>query len=569
MTDALSINVSSLSLVHDELLATIEQAAGKLEQFVADMDSSELLQGCIEDLQQISGTLSLVQLTGADVLAREALALANEITVGEENLDKRLAALTDAFFVIPRYLEYTLQTHRVIPVLLIPAINALRQARRAETLEESYFFQVDLAGAKPVARGGSALLGEDLPVLVRRLRHMYQTGLVNVLQDKVLKSSLGMMARALQRLSAISGQHAMGQFWSVAAVAVEVLAEQEMELPRIRKQMLGALDRQIRVVQNGGVAALSEAGPEKLLKDCVYLIALSNSTSPAAKQVLDAYPHQPLGYTDQELARQGELLQGPSVNTVQSVAAVLREELNKIKDILERASQSGGAEAISDFDELLGMLNKVADILSVVRLVSASDALKESVRQVESWRDDPAAVDASSMVELADTVLYVESTVAGLQMSNLSDKALADANAIARQEIIASNQLAEAELIVLQEAESGLALVKRALNSFAQSGYDRGHIKNVVATLTSVRGGMTVLGLHRASKVVAASVSFVDQTLLQGEPPAALQHLLETFADAIIGLEYYLDAVKSHRAAGDNILEVAEESLAALGYPVE
>lgn len=568
MTDGLSINVSSLNLVHDELLATIEQAAGKLEQFVADMDSSELLQGCIEDMQQISGTLSLVQLRGADVLAQEALALATDITVGDENLDKRLTALTDAFFVVPRYLEYSLQSRRGMPALLLPAINAIRQARGVELLGESHFFQVDLAAAKPLEVGGSSIMGEDLPVLVRRLRHMYQSGLVNVLQDKAVKPSLGMMARALHRLSAVSGHHTMGPFWFVAAAALDVLGEQDMALNRSRKLLLGALDRQIRAIQTGGAAALDAAGPESLLKECLYLIALSGSTAAGPRQILEAFPHQPLGFTDKELERQAELLLGPSVNTVHSVAAVLREELNKVKDVLERASQSGGVEAISDFDELLGMLDKVADILKVVGLDSASDALKEATRKVETWRDAPQSADPNSMVEVADAVLYVESTVAGLQMTKLSDEALARANSIARQEIIASNQLAEAEVIVLQEAESGLALVKRALNSFAESNYDRGHIKNVAATLTSVRGGMTVLGLSRASKVVAASVNFVEQTLLQSDQPAALQHLLETFADAIIGLEYYLDAIKGDRATGDNILEIAEESLAALGHPV-
>lgn len=565
-TDGFSINVSSLHLVHDELLATIEQAAGKLEQFVADMESSELLQGCIEDMQQVSGTLSLLQLKGADVLAREALALANEITVGGVALEKQLTALTDAFFVIPRYLEYSLQTRRAVPVLLIPAIDALRQARAAEPLGESYFFQVDLAGAAALSAGSSAVMGEDLPALARRLRHMYQSGLVNILQDKLLKASLGMMARALHRLSAVSGQHSMGRFWFVATAAVEALAEQQMELTRSRKLLLGALDRQIRAVEKGGLAALDEPGPESLLKECVYLIALSGSSSSAAGQVLDAFPHTPIGYTDRELIRQAEILLGPSVNTVHSVAAVLQEELNKIKDVLERASQGGGADAISDFDELLEMLNKVAEILNVVQLVSSSNALREGIKQVESWRDDPKSVGPDGMVELADAVLYVESTVAGLQTSKLSDEAMA--GTLGRQQVIASNQLAEAELIVLQEAESGLALIKRALSSFAESGYDRGHIKNVVATLTSVRGGMTVLGLHRASRIVVACVSFVDGTLLQGDQPAALEHLLETFADAIIGLEYYLDAIKSDRAAGDNILEIAEESLAALGYAV-
>jgi len=43
---------------------------------------------------------------------------------------------------------------------------------------------------------------------------------------------------------------------------------------------------------------------------------------------------------------------------------------------------------------------------------------------------------------------------------------------------------------------------------------------------------------------------------------------LETFADAIISLEYYLDALKLNKNADTSVLQIGEESLQALGYPV-
>lgn len=567
MTQSLSMNFSSLNLVYDELVAAIEQAAGNLEQFVADLDNGELLQGCIEGMQQISGTLSLVQLQGGDLLTREALALAQEITVGDEAMEKRLSALTDAFFVVPRYVEYTLQTRRLMPVLLIPTINELRQARGEKPLEESHFFQLDLSGAKKLTGQGSAVLKEDLTALVRRLRHMYQAGLVNLLQGKLTRPALGMMQRSMQRLAAVSGNRPLASLWRVAAVAMEVAATEQMEINRSRKLLFGAIDREIKRLQTQGEAAMEREPPQALVKECVYLVAASGADSATAREIGEAFAFEPLGYLDKDLVRQREVLLGPSATTIQSVAVVLREELNKIKEILERASQSG-VEAISDYDELLGMLNKVAEILSVVGLVAPSSALKDEISKVEAWRDSPESAEVQTLIEVADVVLYIESTISGLEMSNLSDEKLARANSIARQEVIASSQLAEAEIIVLQEAESGLAMVKRALNAFAESNYDRGHISNVASTLNSVRGGMAVLSLARGSRLVSACVDFVSDTLLHSDQPAALQQMLETFADAIIGLEYYLDAVKTDRASSDSILEIAEESLAALGHPV-
>jgi hypothetical protein len=561
------INLTSLNLVHDELVSSIEQSAVKLEDFVAQMDDGELLQACIEGMQQISGTLSLVQLHGADILAKEILALANDITIGDDGIEARLSAMTNAFFIVPRYIEYTLQTRRGMPILLIPVINELRGARKEKPLQESYFFEVDLTRGRKLAGQGSAVLSEDLTAVVRRLRHMYQVGLVSVLRGKLVKPSLGMMQRAMQRLASVSGNRPLGTLWHVTAVAMGVMAEQGMEVNTERKFLFGAIDRQIKRLQQNGQQALDQEAPKLLVKDCIYLIAASGSDTEDAKKIAHAYGYEPLNYLDRDLVREREVLRGPSATTVNSVAAVLKDELNAIKDILERASQSG-IEGISDYDELTGTLEKVAEILAVVGLISPSNALKEEIAKVKGWRDNPEAVDGKAMIDVADVVLYVESTISGLEMSNLSDEKLTKANSIARKDIIAFSQLAEAELVVLKEAESGLSLVKRALNSFAESNYDRGHIKNVSATLNSVRGGMAVLSLGRASKVVAACVQFVDDTLLHNDQPAALQHLLETFADAVIGLEYYLDAVKTDKNAGDHVLEVAEESLEALGHPV-
>ncbi len=567
MTQSSKINLTSLKLVHDELIATIEQAAGKLEQFVADMENGELLQACIEGMQQISGTLSLLQLHGGDLLAKEVLKLANEITIGDEGVEKRLSVLTNAFFIVPRYLEYTMQTGRGMPVLLIPAINELRAARGDKPIEESYFFEVDLSRGKHLAGNTSAVLSEDLTALVKRLRHMYQVGLVGVFQGKLTKSSFGMMQRSMQRLSAVCGNRPLATLWKVAAAGFEAMASEHMEISQARKLLFGAIDREIKKLQVAGQAGLDNEPSRLLVKECVYMVAVSGSNAPAAKAVEDAYCYEPLTYVDKELSRERETLSGPSATTVHSVAAVLKDELKAVKDILERASQSG-VEGISDFDELIGMMDKIAEILAVVGLISPANALKEEMEKVAEWKKSPDSADGKSMIDVADVVLYVESTIAGLEMSNLSADKLAKANSIARQEVIASSQLAEAEIVVLAEAESGLSLVKRALNSFAESNYDRGHIKNVAATLTSVRGGMAVLSLNRASRVVAGCVEFVEDTLLHNDQPAALQHLLETFADAVIGLEYYLDAVKSDRDAGDSILEIAEESLEALGHPV-
>ncbi|TQV81295.1 pilus assembly protein [Exilibacterium tricleocarpae] len=563
-----TVNLTSLNLVRDELVATIESAASKLEQFVSDRENGELLQACIEGIQQITGTLNLIQLQGADLLAKELLALANEITLGtEDDIDEQLSVMTSSFFILPRYLEYAQQTRRGLPVLLISPINDLRRVRGAPPLPESQFFQVGTNVERRSANRSSSVFGEDLEALSRRLRHMYQVGLVGALQEKQVKASLGMMQRAVERLDAITGDRPLGKLWWVAAVALQVLANEGLELTLSRKMLFGRVDRQIKKVQKSGQAALDVEPNASLLTELVYLSALAANDDPAVRQVRDAFKYTPLPYTGAELARERQAMQGPSASTVSSVAAVLKDELRSTKEILELASQ-GGTATVSEFEELIKTLKKVADILAVVGLAVPSQTLKQEITKVEGWRDAGETADAKAMLDVADTLLYVESTVSGLDQLNLSDDKLSQANEMARKQVIASNQLAEAEMVVIQEAEAGLSLVKRALNSFAESNYDRGHIKNVAATLNAVRGGMVVMDFQRAGGVVASCVRFIEESLMVNDKPAALQQLLETFADAVISLEYYLDAVKTDKQADDSVLEVAEESLAALGHKV-
>ncbi len=568
MTNSEKINLTSLKLVQNELVATIEQSALHLEEFSRDRQNADLLQNCIDGIKQISGTLSLIQLRGVDLLAQELLEQITDIPLGEESgIDRRLEALTAAFFILPRYLEYCLQTARSSAVLLIPHINKLRQLRKSPPLPESYFYSLEVSLPEPAPVATDLSLGEDITQIGRRLRHMYQTGLVKVLQGKPQRSALGMMERALERLKTLSEGQPTAQLWWLSAAVVEAVADQSLHLSASRKRLLSALDREIKKVQLEGIRALEQQPDNGLIKELLYLIALSRSDAPRARKITDVYHLEPLPYTDAELSKELEFLTGPSSATINSMGAVLKDELRSTKNILERAAQ-GGTELINESPELLVTLKKVADILSVVGLVSASNGLRQEIQKITEWRDSGASISSEELLAVADTLLYIESSVSGLGKISLSDERLAQINASSRDEIVASSQLAEAEQLVYEEAEAGLALVKRALSSFAESNYDVGHIKNVNTTLNTVRGGMTLLNLNRAARLLAACVRFIEGSLLQNQQPAAVQHMLETFADALISLEYYLESVKYERKFDDGVLQVAEESLEALGYSV-
>ncbi|MGN0921225.1 MAG: pilus assembly protein [Cellvibrio sp.] len=562
MSSTDTINISSLNMVHDELIATIEQAAVSLEQFAQDGDNADLLQSCIDAIQQIRGTLNLIQLRGVNLLADEILQHITDITLGENIANhSQLDQVTTSFFILPRYLEYCTQTGQGIPSLLLPTINELRSLRGQKALPESYYSDI-----KPTHCPSKEItLADDALALVRRLRHMYQTGLLNVVKDVQTLPSMKIMVRALERVGGLIPDTPLASFFLLAKLVLIRLQNNELPLTRTRKLLFSAVDREIKRFQFEGGQVVNRKQDETLEKELLHLLQISHSSDQEVRNYLRSRGLDYAQFSEADLQREIELLRGPSSKTVSSMVSVLREEINNLKNSLERAAL-GGAELLAESPEFLDSLKNMAEILKVVGLSAPAEGLQDEIERIVGWQTSQQPVSRDELTSIADTLLYVESTISNLEQAALSDGKVAEINTMSRDKAMSNSQLYEAEKIVIEEIEAGLVLVKRGLSSFIESNFDKGHINNLQGTLDSVRGGMLVLGLSRAAKIVAACLAFVENELLTGEPHPSITHQLETYADAIIGLEYYMDAVKLDRQADTSILQIAEESVSALGY---
>ncbi|MGH1486696.1 MAG: pilus assembly protein [Cellvibrionaceae bacterium] len=563
------INLTSLNVVREELVITIEQAATQLEGFVSDRENSKLLQSCIQSLQQIRGSLELIELHGACELAGELLETSRKINESEEVLeDEKLSALTKGFFVLSCYFEYALQQERGMPALMVPYINDIRISNREPIVWESHFayaitsFRLPKEGKpEPIPHGDS------LTSMARRFRHMYQVGLLGLIKEVRIPSSLQLMQRATDKIAKYAKGSPSETFWWLLLNAIDAFAQSDMALSLERKRLFSHLDREFKRVEKDGEEAFEFQIAKEYLKELAYYVALAGIADEPFSKIKVAFGYSDLGYDEKKRLAEAKALTGPSASTVSSVAETLKSELRAVKEAVEFASESDVA-SIDGYDELITSVTKIRDILDVVGLKSASQTMKQQLERVKSWQEAGEQIDPSEIIDVADAFIYVESVLDSIEKRNFSDEKLAEINQLSRNQMIVSSHLADAQLVVLEEAESGLTMVKRALNSYADSSYDRVHIKNVAKTMNGVRGGMVVLELPRAAAVVTSCVQFIEGSLLSNNQPAALEHMLETFADALICLEYYLDCMKVDKTISSDTLVIAEESLAALGYGV-
>lgn len=568
MSNKQAINLTSLSLIQDELMATIDHASTHLETFISDRHNLKVLEDCISSLQQIRGSLDVIQLYGACELAGEILSTATQIdTESPDALDDKLSALTKGFFVLSCYFEYTQQHEIGMPILLIPYINDIRLVNRQPLLPESFFeqgegsYRCPNVAVKPLTDSG------EVQTMIRRFRHMYQIGLLGMLKETNVNASFVLMHRAVAKVYKMSRGTESETLWWLATHALDAFIQGEMKPTITRKRLFTLLDKELKTIEKKGLIAFDISPLDVTLKDLAFYIALSDVENPIFAHIKQVFGLEQLGYTEAVLERESESLTGPSANTVQSVADVLRIELNIIKETIER-TQNTDCESDAGCEDTISRMQKIKEILNIVGLSSAVEVINTPLENLKRVHEDKTPLHENCCIEVVNALLYVESVINSLGKRNFSIEKLDEINKLTQNEMISSNHLHDTQVVVLAEAKNGLTQIKNALTAFSDTSYDKTHLESVPAILNELRGSMTILDLPRAAQIISACTRFIEKALMATDEAAALEHMLETFADALICLEYYLDCLKVDKQVSPDTLVVAEESLAALGYSV-
>lgn len=561
---------ASLNIVKDQLDESLKLAETSLEQYLEEPDNEGRLRACIEQLLQVKGVLKLIELHGAALLTDELIDLVNLILAHRaRDRDHALGTLSGALMVLNKYLEYVQLQQQSLPVLLIPVINELRSALKKSLLPESIFFDVPVAGERPPLEHAEPQDHAQLEQTARRLRHLYQIGMLGIFQGNNIPTHARMMQRALTRLEALSGDVPMSRLWWLARGLTEAIGDGQITVNTPRKSLLGSIDRQIKALVFQGLGVLQKEASPALLKECLYAVALANKPGAVASSIHRAYGISAERLSDERLQQQHDTMFGPGGSVMRAVVEALREELSFIKEQLDLGAR-GGQEEEDGFTRVAEALSRIANTLYMLGQTDVASALKSKVEIIARW--DLHAVDGESeeFQSVADVLLYVENSVAML-LPRLSGTigAANDEMVELRQRGISLSHLDEARKLVVGESRAGLSLAKRAITSYMDSNWDGMHLTNVPTTLKSVWGGLIFLQMDRAAEVLRSCEGFIANRLIRDRDAAPNAHTMETLADAITSIDYYLESLEDNKPIGESILDVAEESMQELGFPVK
>lgn len=569
MSLEVAINTNSLRMIREELNAAITRSANEFEAYLVDNQDKGPLANSANEIKQVGGTFRLIEFPGAALIADTMAAVLTGLAESEDATlsEELMQALTHGYFVLPRYLEYVAGRQSELPILVIPYVNEILAANRQPLIPEYHFFDKPILSEASSLPAASASQLDEFLSSVKRLRHMYQTGLLKVIKEQgSMAGNFLLMSRALERACNLLGDHQQREIWLLAKTVVEAFGHADLEITLNRKRSLAAVEKLFRLAASKGQEGLDTDPGEALKTELQFMLMLCTSDLQSVTDLKQAYGFAQPELSDQQLAEQREMMHGPSVDTFESVIKVLKDEIRSAKDILELASQNGSI-IDEELATLLEVTSRVSDTLSVINLQGPSNTLKEQLSVMQTWQQDDTEISSEAYLEAADSLLYIESSLSGLDRRELTIQDLNEASVLTRKKIIASSHLAEAEGVVIAEAQAGIALAKRAITSYVDSNFDSAHISNVSITLNTVRGGLNILGYTRASAVIKSCINFIDSHV-KGDTSGQRHQLLETLADALISLEYYLMELES-TTPDEKILDLAEESLDALGFAVE
>ncbi|HEY5645575.1 MAG TPA: Hpt domain-containing protein, partial [Pseudomonadales bacterium] len=526
----------ALDWTKGELLETLNDARQALEAFVESDRDETRMRSCLTGLHQVHGTLVMLELSGVTMLADHLERLAQNMLSGRVD-DESAAAqlLMQGILELPGHLD-EIQAGGSDD---LRAVASLVNEIRAELGEQPLQFGAPVTS---IARGASAASlsrFEDIDGAekTRRIRAAYQQVLLNILKGEDLAAAidmLGKVARSLQRVC-LGTPHE--QQWAAFGEFVASLENRKGPLSADSVKLLRRVDSEIRALGQDGVDSLKEPVSLELIRQLLDAARSGGRTS----ELMDSL--------EQALEASGgpvEAFSPSGRQALSSAAAALREELLLVKDRLDLIVRAGG-EADDQLQDLIAPLKQIGSTLSMLGFESSRQVIADQIEALADAEEGPA-LDASGLLNIASALVQVDENLASFSPGDKND---------------VEKIVDEAQRAVTAEARQGLDQVKQDVVDFISSKWDPRHLKETSARIAEICGALEMIPLSRAVTLLARCGEYVVTSLAAGRKPAWEE--LDRFADAVSGLDYYLERIGEATGYGvEDVLDLVDRSLDTL-----
>ncbi len=557
---------NALAVVSDELLESIHNAHLALEDCVDGRGGTAALVRSGQLLHQVGGALKMTETYGAALLAEEMEAVCvylAKLRAGKGREDG-LEAVTRAMVQLPVYIERLLGGGRDIALVLLPILNDLRAARGEPLLSEGTLLLLNLSpSSKPARTADREPSGEDPVRVATKLRPKFQLALLGWITGGDSARHLKTLGNVLDTLERSATRDDMLQLWWVAGGVLESLQNGGLETSVALKRLLGQTDRQMKRLIDEGIDAFDNHPVTDLLNNLLYYVARSSNAGERISEIRAAFNLSELLPGDEQVEHAREALSAPSVKLMQTVASAIKEDLARVKDVLDIYVRTGLNKS-SELVPQLDLLKKISDTLGVLGLGELRGNINAEIDRLKQVVETGGTASENTLLDIASTLLRVED-----RLDNQLQRLIVPAEPVhdGEETELSSDddanfkQVAEA---VMRESIINLARIKE---TFSQSmiSQDNSHgVDSIPALIRGIKAGLLMLNKTRAMQIVEQIGNLIVLTLRGGGPKRLTQKETDRLADAIVSIEYYMETVKAGRNEPWYMLDNAEACLVVL-----
>ncbi len=271
--------------------------------------------------------------------------------------------------------------------------------------------------------------------------------------------------------------------------------------------------------------------------------------------VLFAFAPDSVTATEAELDHARGSLSGRNRELLDTVGNAVKEELLQVKDALDLHLRTDGSP--QQLQEQVTKLGSVADTLGMLGLGAARGVVvqqRDALRGVVEGRQQ---IDEDMLLDIAGALLYVDASLDD-QVAHLgaSGSGQDDPSAVENRRTVE---------VLAHEAIANFAAAREHFVAFIETSWNHAELQDVPRLLGDVSGALRMLDLGTAADYLRGVQQYIEAELI-GRQRVPSGRQLDTLADAMASLEYYLEALRDRRPGREDILDITRSSLEALRY---
>lgn len=558
------IDYTTLAWIKGELDETLKQARQALEAYVEDATDASQIRFCATYLHQVQGTLRMVELYAAAMVAEEMERLAGALlddTVAER--DEAYAILMRGIMQLPDYLERLQTGHKDVPVVLLPLLNELRAARGEKGLSEIELFTPDLGRELPANASGppQPLPESELRTRAEQLRGQFQVSLLKWFRNDDVDSTLAQLTDTCDKLVALTHEiEARRLFWVTGGV-LEALRVKAFEPSKELKQCVGRVEREIKRLADEGEKSFRAEPPHELTRNLLYFVAHAPTDHGRIGELREVFNLGALLPDQDEVEHARGSLTGHNRSLLDTVSGAIKEDLLRVKDALDLHLRNPELD-VAELHGQVGVLERVGDTLGMLGLSVARRVVQEQRNAVQAIVDGTRTADEATLLDIAGALLYVEASL-DEQVQDLGG--VPPARATGEHGALPSVETRRVLQALIKEAQTNFTRAKQCFVGYIESSWDAAQLEEAPELLDQVAGALRIIELPEAAGYLDAIGRFTERELLHSRRvPDVMQ--MEALADALASVEYFLEAQSEQRAGRERILHTAQAGLEKLGY---